>query len=66
MQGMSNSNRSVSQYYLMAGTDDDNYEEVLVSGRKRRKVRFALSNKHRNLRWNSSPGCVVRYQLAGI
>ena len=47
VQGMSNSNRSVSQYYLMTSTDNDNYEEILISGRNRRKVRFVLSNKHK-------------------
>lgn len=38
VQGMSNSNRSVSQYYLMTSTDNDNYEEILISGRNRRKA----------------------------
>ncbi|XP_015775561.1 PREDICTED: coadhesin-like [Acropora digitifera] len=38
VQGMSHSNRSVSQYYLMTSTDNDNYEEILISGRNRRKA----------------------------
>ena len=52
VQGMSHSNRSVSQYYLMTSTDNDNYEEILISGRNRRQgkiCRISIKSECRNL-----------------